>query len=313
MSSTDKGKGLMPPSTAPDMPSHSGYVAIVGRPNVGKSTLLNALLGQKISITSKKPQTTRHQILGIKTVDHTQIIYVDTPGIHVPREKALSRVMNRAAFSALADVNLVLFVIDRTAWREEDELVFDKLQNLKCPIVLIINKIDLLEDKRELLPFIEKLSERLEYTAIMPMSALNNTQVVELEKEITRRIPEGPHYFERDQVTDRSSRFMAAEIVREKLMRRLGEEIPYQSTVEIESFKEDGRLTRIDALILVQREGQKKIIIGEKGSQLKQIGIDARLDLEKLLSKKVMLRIWVKVRRGWSDDERALRSLGYDS
>lgn len=289
-----------------------GFVAIVGRPNVGKSTLLNQILGQKLSITSRKPQTTRHQILGIKTQDEDQVIYVDTPGLHKDDQgKALNRYMNQAASDALRYVDLVIFLVDRTRWTEEDDIVLQKLQYLTCPVILVVNKVDQLKQKDELLPQIEAISAKREFTAIMPMSAKQGHNVDALEALVAEHLPEGPHHYPEDQITDRSSRFVVAEIVREKLMRNLGEEVPYGITVEIEAFEHDGQLLTISALILVERDGQKRIVIGDKGSVLKTIGRDARIDIEKMFECKVMLNLWVKVRRGWSDDERALRSLGY--
>ena len=289
-----------------------GYVAIVGRPNVGKSTLLNHILGQKLSITSRKPQTTRHQLLGIKTEGDTQAIYVDTPGLHLRDEKAINRYMNRAASSALKDVDLVLFLVDRDRWTDEDDLVLEKVKRVDCPVLLVVNKIDRLNDKSELLPLLEQLAEKHSFTEIVPVSALRGHNRDDLEAVIERYLPEGIHLFPEDQVTDRSERFLAAELVREKIMRQLGEEVPYAMTVEIEEFKVSPRLIEISALILVERQGQKKILIGEKGSRLRQIGTEARKDMERAFDSKVMLRLWVKVKSGWSDDERALRSLGYN-
>jgi GTP-binding protein Era len=289
-----------------------GYVAIVGRPNVGKSTLLNHILGQKLSITSRKPQTTRHQLLGIKTEGDTQAIYVDTPGLHLCDEKAINRYMNRAASSALKDVDLVLFLVDRDRWTDEDDLVLEKVKQVDCPVLLVVNKIDRLNDKSELLPLLEQLAEKHSFTEIVPVSALRGHNRDDLEAVIERYLPEGIHLFPEDQVTDRSERFLAAELVREKIMRQLGEEVPYAMTVEIEEFKVSPRLIEISALILVERQGQKKILIGEKGSRLRQIGTEARKDMERAFDSKVMLRLWVKVKSGWSDDERALRSLGYN-
>ncbi|MCD8514056.1 MAG: GTPase Era [Nitrincola sp.] len=289
-----------------------GFVAIVGRPNVGKSTLLNQILGQKLSITSRKPQTTRHQILGIKTEGHDQVIYVDTPGLHKDdKGKALNRYMNQAASDALRYVDLVVFLVDRTKWTEEDDIVLEKLKYVKCPVILVVNKVDQLKQKDELLPQIESIAAKRDFIAIMPMSAKQGHNVDALEKLVSEHLPEGPHHYPEDQITDRSSRFVVAEIVREKLMRNLGEEVPYGITVEIEAFEHDGQLLTISALILVERDGQKRIVIGDKGSVLKTIGRDARIDIEKMFECKVMLNLWVKVRRGWSDDERALRSLGY--
>lgn len=291
--------------------SRCGYVAIVGRPNVGKSTLLNHILGQKLAITSRKPQTTRHNMLGIKTEGAVQAIYVDTPGLHKNNEKALNRYMNRSASSALRDVDVVVFVVDRTRWTDEDELVLEKIRGVKCPLIVAVNKADQLEDKAELLPHLQWLAEQLPNAEIVPISALHAQNLDTLENLVNERLPENEHFFPEDQITDRSSRFLAAELVREKIMRQLGAELPYQITVEVEEFKQEGRILHIHALILVEREGQKKILIGDKGERIKRIGQDARRDMETLFDSKVMLNLWVKVKDGWSDDERALRSLGY--
>ena len=295
-----------------DTPSRCGYVAIVGRPNVGKSTLLNHILGQKISITSRKPQTTRHQVLGIKTEDNHQIIFVDTPGLHKDAGKAINRYMNRAASAAIRDVDLVIFVVDRTAWTEEDSIVLEQIEQSGLPTMLVVNKIDLLADKTELLPHLQSLAAKAEFSAILPVSALRQHNVDALEEQILTLLPESGHFFPEDQITDRSQRFLAAEIVREKIMRQLGDELPYSIAVEIEEFAQEGQVLHISAVIFVERTGQKRILIGDKGSRLRSIGSDARRDMEGLFDSKVMLRLWVKVKSGWSDDERALRSLGYD-
>lgn len=288
-----------------------GYVAIVGRPNVGKSTLLNHILGQKLCITSRKPQTTRHTLLGIKTEDDLQVIFVDTPGIHTNQERAINRVMNRSAASVISDVDLVIFVVDRFEWSEADEYVAKYLGNNSTPVIVAVNKVDMVEDKATLLPHLQFLSGKVEAADLVPLSALRKTNLDELEAKIKTYIPEAEHIFPEDQITDRSERFLAAEIVREKITRQLGAEVPYQVTVEIEEFRAEKKITHISALILVERDGQKKIIIGTNGERIKKIGEQARADLESLLDCKVMLRTWVKVRSGWSDDERALRSLGY--
>lgn len=288
-----------------------GFVAIIGRPNVGKSTLLNHILGQKLSITSRKPQTTRHQVLGIKTEGDVQAIYVDTPGMHLKEEKALNRYMNKTASAAIKDVDLILFLVDRDRWTDDDEMVLNILGNARSPVVLVINKVDRLDDKGQLLPLITELQAKYKFADVVPVSALQGHNREELEKVISRFLPENPHMYPEDQITNRSERFLAAELVREKIMRQLGEEIPYSMTVEIEEFNESPRLLEISALILVERDGQKKIIIGEGGSRLRQIGTEARKDMERAFDNKVMLRLWVKVKSGWSDDERALRSLGY--
>jgi GTP-binding protein Era len=292
-------------------PQRCGFVAIIGRPNVGKSTLLNHILGQKLSITSRKPQTTRHQVLGIKTEGEVQAIYVDTPGMHLKEEKALNRYMNKTASAAIKDVDLILFLVDRDRWTDDDEMVLRILENARSPVVLVINKVDRLDDKGQLLPLINELQSKYKFADVVPVSALQGHNREELEKVIARFLPENDHMYPEDQITNRSERFLAAELVREKIMRQLGEEIPYSMTVEIEEFSESPRLLEISALILVERDGQKKIIIGEGGSRLRQIGTEARKDMERAFDNKVMLRLWVKVKSGWSDDERALRSLGY--
>ncbi|MDF2530190.1 MAG: GTPase Era [Gammaproteobacteria bacterium] len=288
-----------------------GHIGIIGRPNVGKSTLLNAILGQKLSITCRKPQTTRHQILGIKTEGEVQAIYVDTPGMHKRQEKAINRYMNRAASSILHDVDVLVFMIDGT-WTPEEDWILERLQNVECPVILAINKIDLIKEKAELLPLIETLSKKMKFADILPISAKQDTQVEVFEKNIAKYLPEQEFIYPEDQITDRSQRFLAAEIIREKLMRALGQELPYILTVEIDLFKEDGGLYDIAATIYVERSSQKAIIIGAKGQKLKQIGTEARLDMQKLFDQKVHLQLWVKVRENWADDERMLRQLGYE-
>ena len=289
----------------------TGFVAIVGRPNVGKSTLLNRILGQKLSITSRKPQTTRHQILGIKTENDVQVIYVDTPGIHRIQDKAINRYMNRTATTAVRDVDLIVMVVDRTRWTEEDDLVLQAVSQQRAPVVLVVNKADSLKDKDVLLPYLQCLAERHSFDQIIPLSAKTGRNVDRLENLIESYLPEGQYFYPEDQITDRSSRFLAAELVREKIMRQLGDELPYAMTVEIEEFVHSGELAEISALILVERPSQKRIVIGDSGYRIKQIGREARLDMESLFDCKVMLNLWVKVKSGWSDDERALRSLGY--
>jgi len=291
--------------------TYCGYVAIVGRPNVGKSTLLNHILGQKLCITSRKPQTTRHTLLGIKTKDNIQVIFVDTPGIHTNQERAINRVMNRSAASVIADVDLVIFVVDRFEWSEADEYVAKYLSNNQVPVIVAVNKVDMIEDKDALLPHLKFLASKVNAAEFIPLSALRKTNLDELEAKIQTYIPQKMHLYPEDQITDRSERFLAAEIVREKITRQLGAEVPYQVTVEIEQFRVEGKMTYIDALILVERDGQKKIIIGTKGERIKKIGEQARADIESLLDSKVMLRTWVKIHSGRSHDERALRSLGY--
>jgi GTP-binding protein Era len=286
-------------------------VALVGRPNVGKSTLLNSILGQKISITSKKPQTTRHRILGIKTTAKEQVIYVDTPGLHLGGERAINRYMNREASGAIEDVDVVVLLVDRTKWTDEDENVLQKLQRLQTPVIVAINKTDQLEDKSQLLPFIQSLQQKMVFAGIVPISALKNEGVEVLQKTVLDLLPESPPFFPEEQITDRSERFFAAELIREKLIRNLGQEIPHRLTVEIESFKEEQNMYRINAIIWVEKPGQKGIIIGKNGSRLKIIGETARKDMEKAFEHKVFLQMWVKVKKGWSNDERALQSLGF--
>lgn len=297
--------------TRPENPdSRCGFVAIVGRPNVGKSTLLNHILGQKLSITSRKPQTTRHQVLGIKTQGPVQAIYVDTPGMHEDEPRALNKYMNKAASSALIDVDVVVFVVDQTTWTTADELVLEKLSRLTCPVILAVNKVDKIEKRDSLLPHLDMLSKKRDFAEIIPMSALRGNNLEPLEEAVGRFLPESVHFYPDDQVTDRSERFLASELVREKITRQLGAELPYSVAVEIEEFRRDGKTLHVSALILVEREGQKKIVIGDKGERLRQIGKEARQDMERLFDSKVMLRLWVKVKRGWADSDRALKSLG---
>lgn len=294
------------------MTSYCGYIALVGRPNVGKSTLLNRILQQKLSITSKKPQTTRHTILGINTQGEDQYIYVDTPGIHQGSKKAMNRMMNKTAMSVLGDVDVIAFLVDGTHWQEEDEYVLSLIKRSSVPCVLVINKVDKIEDKAQMLPWIEQISQKHQFDAIIPLSAKTGLQVDELEAKLKDYLPEGPHLFPDDQVTDRSVKFLCAELLREKIFRFCGQELPYSVTVDIESFKDEGALVRIHALILVDKENHKRMIIGDKGQKLKEMATGARLDMEKLLEKKVFLQCWCKVKSGWSDDERILKQLGYD-
>ena len=292
---------------------HCGFVAIVGRPNVGKSTLLNQLLGQKVSITSRKAQTTRHRIVGIDTQNNDQVIYIDTPGLHIEEKRAINRLMNRAASSSIGDVELVIFVVEGTHWNDDDEMVANKLKDCKCPVLLVINKIDNVIDKTQLLPHIQEISQKVNFLDVVPISAEKGDGVDIIRKIVKKHLPEGEHHFPEDYITDRSQRFMASEIIREKLMRFLGDELPYSVTVEIEQFKVDERngMYRINGLILVERDGQKKMVIGNKGEKIKKIGIEARKDMQSFFDNKVHLELWVKVKAGWADDERALRSLGY--
>lgn len=290
----------------------SGYAAIVGRPNVGKSTLLNTLLGEKVSIATPKPQTTRWQILGIKTCDDAQVIYVDTPGVNREQNRAMNRYLNRVASSVLHDADVIVFVVDATTWRKEDDMVLDELKKTTLPVILAVNKIDTVKDKAELLPTIQKLQAKYPFKHIVPISALDNDNVAALEKEIAKLMPEGPMLFPEDQVTDKSIRFQMAEIIREKLILATEQELPYALAVEIEDFKQDEKLAEISAIIWVERRGQKIIVIGKKGERLKKVGASARRELEKMLGTKVFIRLWVKVKENWTDDDRALRGLGYE-
>lgn len=288
-----------------------GYVGIVGRPNVGKSTLMNKILGQKIAITSSKPQTTRHRILGILTEGDSQIIYVDSPGIHTKETTQMNKVMNRTASSVLNNVDVLYFVVEGRKWLEDDDLVLAKLKQQNAPVILVINKIDTFESKAEALPLIEELSSKYPWAAIVPVSAEKGDNLEGLITATSQYLPFGAFHYDEDMVTDKGGRFMAAEFIREKLMRLVGEEIPYSTSVEIERFIMQPRAINIDAVIYVDREGQKKIIIGKGGEKIKRIGTEARHDLSRVLERPINLNLWVKVKRGWSDDIRSLRSLGY--
>ncbi|MGA0840079.1 MAG: GTPase Era [Pseudomonadales bacterium] len=297
---------------APTLIGPCGYVAIVGRPNVGKSTLLNHLLRQKLSITSRKPQTTRHILLGVDTEEDSQTIYVDTPGIHDHARKELNRQMVRSATAVLADVDLILMVTERDVWSEGDELVLDYLRKLETPCFAVINKIDQMKQKSALLPVMDRLSQLGRFREIYPVAALRNEGLDALRRGIRAMLPVRPHLFPADQVTDQTERFLAAEIIREKLMRRLGDELPHHLGVVIDSYSEGGAVTDISADIIVERAGQKRIVIGSGGEKLRLIGQEARQDIERLIGRQVMLRLWVKVRAGWTDSAAALRRMGYD-
>ena len=292
---------------------HCGFIAIVGRPNVGKSTLLNHILGQKISITSRKPQTTRHRIMGVETEGDYQAIYVDTPGLHIEEKRAINRLMNRAANSSLSDVNLVFFLVDGTHWTDDDEMVLNKLRKTDFPVVLCINKVDNVQDRTDVMQHMMEVSKKMDFLDVVPISAKQGKNIDVLRKHVRNCLPKATHHFPEEYVTDRSQRFMASEIIREKLMRFTGEELPYSVTVEIERFdyNPDNDGFHINALILVERTGQKKMVIGKAGEKIKTIGREARIDMEELFGRKVYLETWVKVKSGWADDERALRSLGY--
>jgi GTP-binding protein Era len=293
-------------------PSRCGYVAIIGRPNVGKSTLMNCILGQKISITTEKPQTTRTQILGIKTVGADQFVYIDTPGLHEAGKLAMNRYMNRMANSVIGDADVILFIIEADNFGNDDEKVLQKIQNTSSPVILVINKVDKLKDKATLLPFIEKMQAKFAFTDIVPLSARKDDNVDTLQTIIATFLPENPHFFPDDQVTDKPINFQLAELIREKLIQATQQELPYSTLVEIENFEDKTKFIEISAIIWVEREGQKAIVIGKDGDLLKLIGTRARKDIEKLLDRKVFLRLWVKVKEGWSDSERALKNFGYE-
>ncbi|MDO9215448.1 MAG: GTPase Era [Methylococcales bacterium] len=289
-----------------------GFVALIGRPNVGKSTLMNHLLKQKISITSRKPQTTRHRILGINTTDAGQAIYMDTPGMHSGEQRALNRYLNRTADTSLLGVNVIVWLIDGLSWHEYDEVIFKKLEQAGLPVILAVNKVDKVQDKEKILEFFASAQHRFPFQHLVPISALKDINIDQLEKLIMQLLPESDLIYPEDQITDRSERFLAAEIVREKLTRRLGAELPYSLTVEIERYEEKPTISKIYAIIWVERMTQKNIVIGKDGEMLKSVGTEARLDIEKLIGQKVYLQLWVKVKKGWSDSERALQSLGFN-
>ncbi|MBA3582314.1 MAG: GTPase Era [Gammaproteobacteria bacterium] len=290
----------------------SGLVTLIGRPNTGKSTLLNVIIGQPISIASPKPQTTRHRLLGIHTTEHAQLVFVDTPGFHIGEKKAINHYMNKAALSSLHDVDAVVWLIQAGRWTEEEDALLTHIKAINCPVIAAVNKIDLLNDKLELLPFIEKLNAFYSFVAIVPLSAKKGDGVEQLVAAITQQLAIGELLYDADQITDKSMRFLAAERVREQIFHRMQEELPYSIAVEIEQFVEDGALYRIAAVIWVEKDSHKGMVIGKQGQQLKDIGRAARLAMEKLFERKVFLELWVRVKEGWSDDVRALRSLGYD-
>ncbi|MCK7594803.1 GTPase Era [Pseudomarimonas salicorniae] len=292
-------------------PFRAGTVAVVGRPNVGKSTLVNAVVGFRVSIVSRRPQTTRHRILGISTEADGQIVFADTPGLHASGKRAINRYMNRTASGALLGVDLAVLVVEAAGWREDDQRALAAIREAEVPCVLVINKVDRIKDKSSLLPLIAELSGKHSFAAVVPISAQRGVGVADLRRSLLALLPEREALYGEDEVTDKSERFLAAELIREQLMRQLGDELPYATTVEIEGYREDGRLLRIDAVIWVERDGQKAIVIGAGGSQMRTIGQGARLAMERLLDRKVFLQLWCKVRENWSDDEAQLKRFGY--
>lgn len=297
-------------------PHRAGQVAVIGRPNVGKSTLVNALVGAKVSIVSNRPQTTRHRLLGIATFPEGQLLLVDTPGIHRGEGKqsstAMHRMMNRAARGALEGVDAAVLVVEAGRWDEEDTLAFEALREAGVPVVLAVNQVDRIRDKTTLLPYLQKATEGRDFAAVHPVSALKRNGLEALVSALLALLPEQPALYGEDEITDKSQRFLAGELVREQLMRQLGAELPYATTVEIESFTVDGTMLRIGAVIWVERDGQKAIVIGKGGTRLREIGTKARQSMERLFDSKVFLETWVRVRAGWSDDEAALKTLGYE-
>ena len=294
------------------MSFQSGFIAVVGRPNVGKSTLINELIGQKLSITSHKPQTTRHRIHAIDTQTTYQMIFVDTPGIHIGKKKAINSYMNKTASSSISEVDMILWLVEALKWTKEDQRVMEHLTKIEVPIILCVNKIDNLNTKDEILPYLENLGEKFQANEVFPLSAFNKNHTNDLRKVILKYLPQQKALFESDYVTDRSQRFVVAEFIREKVIRNLSNELPYDLTGEIEKFDLDGQMYRIAARIFVEKPSQKSIVIGNKGKMLKQIGEESRISIEGFLERKVFLELWVKVRQGWSNDKRALASLGYD-
>ncbi len=293
------------------MSNRCGYVAIVGRPNVGKSTLLNRVIGQKVAITSHKAQTTRHSILGIKTTEAGQIVYVDTPGIHERADHAMNRYLNRTAKASLFEVDLIIFVVEALKWTREDEKVLSFLLKQTSPVILAVNKCDQVRSKERLLPYLQEMSQRYTFDEVIPISASKGNYVEVLEEQVMARMPEGINFFPEDQLSDRTDRFFAAEWIREQLTRRYAQELPYALSVEIEQFKEEGNLYRIAAIIWVEKVSQKAIIIGKNGAALKEVSKHGRIAMEKFFDKKVYLQVWVKVKKSWSSDESSLTRLGY--
>ncbi|WP_456404301.1 GTPase Era [Thiolapillus sp.] len=293
------------------MKHRAGHVALVGRPNVGKSTLLNHLLGQKLAITSHKPQTTRHSILGISTLEDGQIVYIDTPGIHQRGNKAMNRYLNRTATSTLSGVDLAVFLVDSDHWTDEDEMVLQRIHNSGLPVILVVNKIDTLKRREDLLPVLARLTQRTGIATVVPVSARTGENCEHLQQAILELLPESENLYPEDQITDRPERFFAAELIREQITRRYHKELPYSATVEIEEFDAQPHIYRIGAIVWVERANQKGILVGKGGLALKETATEARRQLEDFFQTKVYLRLWVKVKKSWSADQAALSRLGY--
>jgi GTPase len=293
--------------------AYCGYVTILGRPNVGKSTLLNNLIGQKLSITSRKPQTTRRHTIGVNTDGNHQIIYIDTPGMQESPKNAMNRYMNKEATNALAGIDILIYVVEALKWTALDEHILNLIKDKTAPIILVINKIDKVKDKQAMLPFLKELSGKMNFREIIPVSALSRKSLRPLEESIKKLLPAGTFQYPDDQVTDKSQRYFAAEFIREKLIKRLGEELPYTTTVTIDEFVEKEKIIHIDAIIWVATKGQKTIVIGQHGAGLKAIGEQARKDMEHMFESKVFLRTWVKVKDKWMNNELAIKQLGFDS
>tara|TARA_B100000965_G_scaffold80867_1_gene64538 strand:+ start:3786 stop:4688 length:903 start_codon:yes stop_codon:yes gene_type:complete len=290
--------------------SYCGYISIIGKPNVGKSTILNHILGKKISITSRKSQTTRNNILGIKTVKNKQMIFADTPGLHIKSSKVMNRVLNKSAASLIEDSDIVLFVIQRASMQELDHLVLAKIKESQSKTICVINKSDQVDDKNKLLPLIAQLNEAYNFLDIIPISAINNEGINDLERLILKYLPENKHIYKDEDSSVNQDEFMISEIIREKIIRSLGDELPHDTFVKLEHFKDEEDITKIHAVIYVARQTQKQIVIGQKGEVLKRIGTKARIDLEKFYNKKVFLKTWVKVKKNWNTDSDYLQSLG---
>ena len=290
--------------------SYCGYISIIGKPNVGKSTILNHILGKKISITSRKSQTTRNNILGIKTLKNKQMIFADTPGLHIKSSKVMNRVLNKSAASLIEDSDIVLFVIQRASMQELDHLVLEKIKESQSKTICVINKSDQVDDKNKLLPLIAQLNEAYNFLDIIPISAINNEGINDLERLILKYLPENKHIYKDEDSSVNQDEFMISEIIREKIIRSLGDELPHDTFVKLEHFKDEEDITKIHAVIYVARQTQKQIVIGQKGEVLKRIGTKARIDLEKFYNKKVFLKTWVKVKKNWNTDSDYLQSLG---